>query len=369
MLADPFEPPQASPPMIRDPNDLTRITFAVLALTLLVGATLWVLRPFLGPTIWATMVVVATWPLMLRMQARAGGRRWVAVVVMTVLLLLLFVVPLVLAILTIVQNAEQLLDWARTLASYRPGPQAPTWLLGLPLVGTWLARLWEQAVAAGFGSWFERLTPYAGTAARWLITELGSIGMLLLQFLLTVLIAAILYARGEIAGAQMRRFAQRLAGEPGAATVQLAAAAIRAVALGVGVTALVQSVLAGLCLAIAAIPFAGLLTALIFLLCIAQLGALPVMLPAVAWLFYDGRPGWALFVAACAVVVTLLDNVLRPFLIRMGADLPLLLIFAGVIGGLLAFGLIGIFAGPVVLAVAYMLFEAWIGESPAPADD
>lgn len=355
--------------MIRDTNDLTRITFAVLALTLLVGTTLWVLRPFLGPTIWATMVVVATWPLMLRVQRRCAGRRWVAVAVMTLLLLLLFVVPLVVAILTVAQNGDQLVAWARALAGYRPGPQAPEWMLGLPLVGAWVGRLWEQAVAAGLVSWLERLTPFAGSAARWLAAELGSIGMLLLQFLLTVLIAAILYARGEGAAEQVRRFAQRLAGEPGAATVQLAAAAIRAVALGVGVTAVVQSVLAGLALAIATIPFAGLLTALIFLLCIAQLGALPVMVPAVLWLFYDDRPGWAVFIAACAVVVTLLDNVLRPFLIRMGADLPLLLIFAGVIGGLLAFGLIGIFAGPVILAVAYMLFEDWIGQRPSASAD
>lgn len=355
--------------MSRDANDLTRITFAVLALALLVGTTLWVLRPFLGPAVWATMVVVATWPLMLRVQRWAGGRRWVAVTAMTLLLLLLFVVPLVLAIVTLAQNADQLLDWTRTLAAYRPGPKAPDWVLGLPLVGRWLGRFWEQAVAAGLGSWLQRLTPYAGTAARWLVTELGGIGMLLLQFLLTIVIASLLYASGEHAALQVRRFAQRLAGEHGSSTVELAAAAIRAVALGVGVTALVQSVLGGIALALADIPFAGLLTALMFLLCIAQLGALPVLVPALFWLFFDGRPGWAIFVLVCALLVTLLDNVLRPWLIRLGADLPLLLIFAGVIGGLLAFGLIGIFAGPVVLAVAYMLFEAWTAEpQPAAAD-
>ena len=354
--------------MIRDPNDLTRITFAVLALSLLVGATLWVLRPFLGPAVWATMVVVATWPLMLRLQALAHGRRWIAAAAMTLLLLLLLVVPLVLAIATIVENADELMAWARAAAAYRPGPEAPPWLLGVPVVGSWLGRLWEQVMAAGLGSWLQRLTPYVGTGARWLVAELGSVGMLLVQFLLTVLIAGILYGCGETAADQVRRFARRLAGEAGSSTVTLAAAAIRAVALGVGVTALVQSVLAGLALLIAGIPFAGLLTALTLVLCIAQLGALPVLVPATIWLFYVDRPGWAVFLLVCAVIVTLMDNVLRPLLIRLGADLPLLLIFAGVIGGLLAFGLIGIFAGPVVLAVAYMLFEAWIGEGEAAAE-
>ncbi|ODU09432.1 MAG: hypothetical protein ABS84_08435 [Rubrivivax sp. SCN 71-131] len=360
--------------MIRDPNDLTRVTFAVLALTLLVGATLWVLRPFLGPTVWATMVVVASWPLMLRLQRLAGGRRWIAAGTMTLLLLLLLVVPLVVAISTIVENADELLGWTRAAAAYRPPSEAPPWLLGVPLVGSWLGRLWEQAVAAGLGTWLQQLTPYAGTAARWLLTELGGVGMLLVQFLLTVLIAGILYGCGEGAADLVRRFARRLAGEAGSSTVTLAAAAIRGVALGVGLTALVQSAFAGTALMIAGIPYAGLLTALALVLCIAQLGALPVMVPATIWLFYSGKPGWGLFLLACSVVVTLMDNVLRPLLIRVGADLPLVLIFAGVIGGLLAFGLIGIFAGPVVLAVAYRLLEAWIDEgrpasySPPPTE-
>jgi predicted PurR-regulated permease PerM len=160
----------------------------------------------------------------------------------------------------------------------------------------------------------------------------------------------------------VRRFAQRLAGDRGASTVKLAGDAIRGVALGVGVTALVQSVLGGIALAIVDVPFAGLLSALMFMLCIAQVGPSPVLVPAVIWVFYQGQIGWGVFLLICAVVITLMDNVLRPALIRLGADLPLLLIFAGVIGGLLAFGLVGIFVGPVVLAVGYTLLDAWIDE-------
>ena len=347
-------------------NDLTRITFAVLTLALLVGASLWVLRPFLGPTIWATMVVVATWPLMLRVQRWLGGRRWLAVAVMTLLLLLLFVVPLVVAIFTIVQNTDQIVNAAKLVTTYRLTPTAPAWVVALPMVGSKLAVLWEQAVASGLDGLMQRLTPYAGNLTKWFVSEVGSIGFLLLQFLMTVIIAAILYTSGEAAADQVRRFAHRLAGERGASTVQLAGDAIRGVALGVGVTALVQSVLGGLALAIVDIPFAGLLTALMFMLCIAQLGPAPVLVPAVIWVFYGGQVGWGVFLLVCTVVITLLDNVLRPALIRMGADLPLLLIFAGVIGGLLAFGLVGIFVGPVVLAVGYMLLESWMDETGPP---
>ena len=343
-------------------NDLTRITFAVLALALLVATSLWVLRPCLGPTIWATMVVVATWPLMLRVQRWVGGRRWLAVLMMTLLLLLLFMVPLVLAITTIVQNADQIVVWTKLATSYRLSSTPPAWLLALPMVGGKLASLWEQAVGSGIDGMLQRLTPYAGNLTKWFVGEVGGIGFLLLQFVMAVAIAAILYASGEEAADQVRRFAQRLAGDRGASTVKLAGDAIRGVALGVGVTALVQSVLGGIALAIVDVPFAGLLSALMFMLCIAQVGPSPVLVPAVIWVFYQGQIGWGVFLLICAVVITLMDNVLRPALIRLGADLPLLLIFAGVIGGLLAFGLVGIFVGPVVLAVGYMLLESWMDE-------
>jgi len=347
-------------------RDLARTTFAVLFIGALLGASLWILRPFLGPLIWATMVVVATWPMMQRLQSLLWNRRSLAVTVMTLLLLLLFVVPLVLAIVTIVGNADRLVEWAKLGAAWRPPEQAPELLRKLPLVGGLIDGLWAQLRALGVGDLLERITPYAGNATRWFVSEVGSIGVVLLQFLLTVAIAAVMYATGEEGASLARRFAHRLAGERGSDAVQLAGDAIRGVALGVGVTAVVQSVLGGIGLAIAGIPFAGLLTALMFMLCIAQIGPLPVLVPAAIWAFYSGDTGWGVFLVVVSSVVAVLDNVLRPVLIRMGADLPLLLIFAGVIGGLFAFGLVGIFVGPVVLAVAYTLLEAWIGDGDAP---
>jgi hypothetical protein len=137
------------------------------------------------------------------------------------------------------------------------------------------------------------------------------------------------------------------------------------VALGVGVTALVQSLLGGLGLAIAGVPFAPILTALMFMLCLAQLGPALVLVPAVVWLYWSDSTGWGTFLLVWTIFVGTMDNFLRPILIRKGADLPMLLILAGVIGGMLAFGLVGIFVGPVVLAVAYTLFDAWINEVPA----
>jgi len=343
-------------------RDLTRNTFAVLFMGLLIGASLWVLRPFLGPGIWATMVVVATWPLMRRVQGLLGGRRLWAVMVMTLALLLLFVVPLVLAIGTIFVNIDLIADGIRDASTWRPPEVPPAWLSALPLVGGLIDGAWAQAAALGLRDLLPRLTPYAGNLTRWVLAEVGSIGFLVLQFLITVVIAAVMYSTGEKFADFARRFARRLGGERGADALQLAGDAIRSVALGVGVTAIVQSVLGGVALAVAGVPVAGLLTALMFMLCIAQIGPVPVLLPAAGWLLYRGDIGGGIFLLVCAAVVGTLDNVVRPVLIRMGADLSLLLIFAGVIGGLVAFGLVGLFVGPVVLAVGLKLLEAWIAD-------
>jgi len=184
------------------------------------------------------------------------------------------------------------------------------------------------------------------------------------QFLLTVIISAIMYATGEDAARWVLRFGRRLAGERGENVVRLAGQAIRGVALGVVLTALVQALLGGIGLAIAGVPFAAVLTAVMFMLAVAQIGAVPVLVCALVWLWFQGSTAWFVALLIWTLIVGSLDNILRPILIRKGADLPLLLIFAGVIGGLFAFGLLGLFVGPVILAVAYTLLDAWVAEAP-----
>jgi predicted PurR-regulated permease PerM len=341
------------------PRDLAQTTLGVVFIGGLMALSLWVLLPFLSAAIWATMVVVATWPVMLRVQARLWGKRSLAVATMTLLLLLILVTPLSLAIATLVENLDRIAGWTKWLAEFRM-PPPPDWVASVPMVGPKLQRFWQQYTAEGVQDFTARLAPYARHITRWFAAEVGSFGMVFLQFLLTVVIAAILYAGGEPAAAWLRRFGHRLAGGHGEAAVVLAGQAIRGVALGVVVTALVQSILGGIGLAIAGVPMAAVLTALMFLLCIAQIGPVLVLVPAVAWMYWSGDQVWGTFLLIWTLVVGSLDNILRPYLIKKGADLPLLLIFAGVIGGLISFGLVGIFVGPVVLAVAYTLLDAWL---------
>lgn len=342
-------------------RDLTRTTLAIFFIVGLIGLSLWVLRPFLAAGVWAAMIVVATWPLFLSLESRLGGRRLPAILIMTLGMLLLLVLPLWLAIDTISGNTEALTAAADYLVE-NGLPLPPSWVAGLPLVGEMLAGLWSQLATGGSAGIVAKVTPYAADTGKWVLAQVGGLGGMLVQFLLIVTIAAIMYASGEPAARQVLRFGRRLAGTRGENSVILASQAIRGVALGVGVTAIVQTVLGGLGLAVAGVPFAALLSAVMLMLCIAQIGPVLVLLPAAGWLFWAGDTGWAVFLLVWSVIVGSLDNFLRPMLIRRGADLPLLLIFSGVIGGMLGFGLIGIFVGPVVLAVTWTLLQAWIAD-------
>jgi predicted PurR-regulated permease PerM len=345
-------------------RDITRNFLALLFVGGLIATSLWILQPFLGAAIWAVTIVVATWPLMVSIQGRLWGRRSLAVAVMTVVLLCVLVVPLWLAIGTIVSNADQIAGWVKSLSTLEV-PPPPAWLDRVPVFGDDLAAAWQKVAVAGVQDFLKKLAPYGAIVLRWFATEVGGFGVLVLQFLLTVVFAALLYAKGERAASWIRRFSHRLAGEQGEHSIRLAGQAVRGVALGVVVTALVQSILGGIGLAIAGVPFAAVLTAVMFMLAIAQIGAVPVLALAVVWTYWSVGTGWGTFLLIWTLVVGGMDNVLRPILIKKGADLPLLLIFIGVVGGLIAFGIIGLFVGPVVLAVAHKLLTAWVDEEIA----
>jgi len=339
-------------------EDLARRTLAILFIAALLAICLWIVRPFLPATIWATTLVIATWPILLRLQDRLWNRRGLAATVMTLALLLIFVVPLWLAIDTIVTHSGDILGWASSASLVVPAP--PDWLDGVPVVGHPTAQAWQNLADSEAHDLLQRFRPYAGRLTNWFLSAVGSFGTVLMQFLLTVVIAALLYMRGERAAAYVKRFGLRLAGERGVQAVVLAGQAIRGVALGVVVTAFIQAAIASAALVVTGVPYASILSAIIFMLCIAQLGPALVMLPAVGWMYWRGDAGTATVLLVLSLIAISVDNVLRPILIKKGVDLPLLLILTGVVGGLVAFGLIGIFLGPTVLAVGFKLLDAWI---------
>ena len=262
------------------PRDITHTTLAVLFIGMLIAACFWVLRPFLFAIIWAELIVVATWPLLLKLQARLSGRRGLAVTVMTLAALLVVFVPLTMAVLTIIGNADEILTRVRTVAALASSPP-PEWLEKIPVAGEKFAARWREFAALSPDERSALMTPYAQQVLHWFLAQVGSIGMILINILLTVVISAILYAKGEMVRTGVLSFARRLAGPSGEDVVILAGKATRGVALGVVLTALIQAGIGALGLVITGVPAVALLTAVIFMLCLAQLGPALVLIPAV----------------------------------------------------------------------------------------
>ncbi len=351
----------------QQPYDLAKLLFGVLFIFIMIIASFWVIRPFILGFAWAGMVVIATWPLLIKIQILLGGQRYLAVTVMTLLLILLFVIPIALLINSLLDNSRPLVQWAENpLPLHLPDL---FWLNNIPMVGDKFYRSWNSLIAGEDKMLLAKIQPYIGATASWLVAQAAHIGRFLIHLALMVLFSIILYCHGEKMSLQIRHFAIRLGDKGGDSAVILTAQAIRAVALGVVITALVQAILGGIGLAICDIPYTTLLTVLMFICCVAQLGPLLVLVPAIIWLYWYGDTTWGTVLLIWSALLSILDGVLRPILIRRGANLPMILILTGVIGGLLSFGMIGLFIGPVVLAVSYRLIVAWINEIPAPQPD
>ncbi len=348
--------------MASESRDLARTMLVLLFIGGMTAASFLVTRPFLPAVVWASTLVIATWPLMLTVQRAMGGRRALAVTVMTLALALVVLVPLSLAVDAIVSHSDQIAAFVTAAPSFRL-PLAPAWLGDLPLIGTFLSTSWDHVAQSEVADVVRWVRPYVGTATQWFVGAAGSFGTTVLHLTLTIVFAAILYARGEQAAAWCVRFGRRLAGPRGEEVAVLAGRAIRSVALGVVVTAIAQTLVVGVGFGLTGVPQAGLLSAIVLLLCVAQLGPALVAIPATIWLFWTDAMVAGIFMAIFTVASLVLDNILRPVLIRRGADLPLLLILLGVIGGLLAFGLLGLFLGPVILAVAYTLLQHWVNDA------
>jgi len=345
--------------MTNHPTEIVRSTLAVLFIGLLISTSLWILRPFLFPLAWAIMIVIATWPLMLKVQRGCWNKRWVAVLVMSLALLLLLVLPLSFAILTVLDSTGDLVILLNKLKTVSLGAP-PEWFEKIPLYSQKLIDRWQQLSVISPQELSDKLAPYVNTILTWFVAQVGNIGLLVVQFLLMVILAAVLYGQGEYASNLVCNFARRLAGDRGLEAALLSAAAVRSVAIGIVGTAIIQSALGGIGLVVTGVPAVTLLIAIMMLLCIAQIGPGLVLFPAVIWLYWSGDSTWATVLLIWSIIVAVSDNFLRPLLIKKGADLPLILIIVGVIGGLVAFGVIGLFLGPVMLAVTYTLLLAWI---------
>lgn len=342
-------------------KDLTQITISVVLILLLAVGSVWVFMPFVAALIWASIIVISTYNFMLKLQKLLWNKKGLAVTVMVLLILAVILVPIAMVFGAIAMNIPEISGWFSSLSELR-FQSAPEWMSGIPVIGSQLTDAWNQVTSLHNDEIIKKIIPFLDDVVRWFVAQAGGFGLFMIHFLITVIICGILYSKGEVAVKGLRKFATRLAGERGDAIVILAGQAVKAVTMGVVITALIQSILGGVALWICGVPNAGLLTAIMFVLGLTQIGAGPVLIPAVIWKYGSGDPVFGTVLLILTIIVGGSDNFIRPFLIKRGADLPILLIFAGVIGGLIAFGIVGLFIGPVILAVTYTLLKAWINE-------
>lgn len=260
---------------VRQPRDVAQILLSVLFLAIMIVACLWIVQPFILGFAWAGTVVIATWPVLLRLQKIMFGRRSLAVLVMTLLLVMVFIIPIALLVNSIVDGSGPLI---KAISSGDMTLPDLAWLNTIPVIGAKLYAGWHNLLDMGGTAIMAKVRPYIGTTTTWFVGQAAHIGRFMVHCALMLLFSALLYWRGEQVAQGIRHFATRLAGVRGDAAVLLAAQAIRAVALGVVVTALVQAVLGGIGLAVSGVPYATLLTVLMILSCLVQLGPLPVLI-------------------------------------------------------------------------------------------
>jgi len=352
----------ASSPLRRAPTRIDQI-LTLLVLGILIGGCFLVLRPFLTALLWAVVLSVTAWPVYEHLRYVLMQRHTLAAAVMSLLIAVVFVAPFVIVGVTLADNSVRMAQWTRELMDLGL-PDPPAWLAGVPLIGESAAAYWS-GVAHDSTQFTAEVGKLIDPAKAWLLAGGANIAQGLLQLTLSILIAFFFFRDGETVVERLRGAAERIAGERGFQLALLAAVTVPGVVLGILGTAIVQGVLAAVGFWIAGIKAAPLLGLLTFLLSPVPIGPPLVWVPAGLWLINTGETGWGLFVLAWgALVVSTIDNVIKPLIISRGSDLPFVLVLLGVLGGAVAFGFIGVFLGPVLLAVGYALLQAWVKTSP-----
>ena len=332
------------------------LTLAVLAM-LIIGC-FFVLQPFITALVWAAILCTTTWPLYWRVTARLRDRSGLSAFVMVVLLALLMIAPFIVVGATIADNAALMAQWGRQLLESGP-PDPPAWVARMPLIGTTVAAYWSS-MAHDTAQLLVVLRDYVEPLRKFLVASGTSVVGAILQMTLAIFIAWFMFRDGHSIAAHLERVAQRIAGDRGIQLASVAAATVRGVVLGLLGTALVQGVVAAIGFWLAGIQAAPLLGLLTFFLSPVPIGPPLVWVPAGLWLIQNGQTGWGLFVLLWgALAVSTIDNIIKPLIISRGVDLPFVLVLLGVLGGAIAFGFIGIFLGPVLLAVGYALLMEW----------
>ena len=326
-----------------------------------------VFSPFLSLMTWALILAVTLYPLHQSVAAKIGGRQGVAATLIVLLGIVVIVVPTAALMNSLGDSVHQLINDVRNNTLQVPPPRegVAEW----PLVGEQVHALWTKA-HTDLPALVQSMQPKIGNLARAALGFVAGIGGGLLQLLAALVVAGIMMAFGEEGARAIRSIFERFAvGKRGAEFFDLSTATIRAVAKGVLGVAFLQAIIVGICLLIAGIPWAGVLTVIVLVLGIAQVPALIATLPAIAYLWASGNygTGAAILYTVLLAVSGTADNVLKPLMLGRGVDAPMPVILLGALGGMAAGGILGMFVGATLLALGYQIFMGWVATNPEPA--
>lgn len=353
----------------RSSDEIIQIAIRLALLALLVYWSYILLRPFIPILAWAVVLAVALYPVYDWLSVHLGHRPRIAAFTITIVMLAVFLGPATWIGLGLVEGLRNVSEHLSSGEVKIPSP--PASVEDWPLIGKRLYDFWSQA-SLNLEAAFRQVAPFLKPLTGPILAFAGSASTGTLKFLASVAIAGFLLPSGPRFVTATRKMLARIVPERRTDFLTLAGATIRTVTQGVIGVAVLQSLLAGVGLKIAGVPHAGVLAFAVLVLAIVQIGAAPVLLPVVIWAWMAKDAGTAALITIYLVLVGLSDNALKPILMGRGLSTPVLVIFVGVLGGTLAHGFVGLFVGPIILAVAWELLIAWARDEPdavARADD
>jgi predicted PurR-regulated permease PerM len=357
-------------PAPRERDFLARTIEAAVLIGLLFGLVFWcfkILQPFIIPIFWGIILAVATYPGYQRLNGALGGAHPnLTATFVTILMLIVVIVPSVMMVDTVATGARTITRHleAGTLEVPAPPESVKDW----PLIGQSLYGFWHLA-SSNIDEAIDTVGPQIKAFGRWLLAGAAGAGLGILKFLAAIIISGILLAHAGAGERSAQAIGRRVVGTRGREFIEVAEATVRSVARGILGVALIQSLLAGLGFLAVGVPGAGLWALIALFLSVVQIGIFLVMIPIVVYVFYHAAPLTAVIFLIWSIFVSLIDNILKPILLGRGVRVPMVVIFVGAIGGFLAYGIIGLFVGAVVLALGYKLFQVWLRqESPASAE-
>lgn len=325
-------------------------------LILLTAACLLILRPFIPLIAWGIIIAIATYPAHRRLQNAFGGRATLAAVVCGVFLLAVLIVPVLLLTGSLVEGIQSVA--ARLKGGMPLVPPPPPRIENWPIIGVPLSNAWDMA-SKNLSAALRTLVPQIKAVIPEMLAASAGIGLAVVQWVLSIIVAAVLLANAKSAAKAARLLGNRLFGERGPEFERLGAATVRSVTTGIIGVALIQSFFAALGFLVAGLPGAGLWAVIFVFAAVLQVGAL-ILVPAVIYMFAIASTTKAMMFLVWCLVVALMDNILKPMLLGRGVEVPMAVVFLGAIGGFIAMGIVGLFVGAIILAVGYKLFLAWL---------